>query len=152
MAYYIPQVFFHHPLKPGFEFEAVPLKHLFERNASLSPRLDHPHRVQFYEILYITEGQGRHYVDFKSYGYAPGSLMFICAGQVHAFDVKPETDGFLLLFTENFLTRDMIHSEILPFSRLFNYHLYPPDISPSQTSVPVFESIVSEILGRIAVP
>ncbi|HCY83829.1 MAG TPA: AraC family transcriptional regulator [Desulfobacteraceae bacterium] len=141
----IPQVFFHKPLNADFQFEAMPLKRLFERSPHISPALNRPHRVEFYQILYITEGRGRHYIDFTSYEYCPGSLMFIAAGQVHAFEVKPENEGFLLLFTEEFLTRNISHSEILPFSRLFNYHLYPPDIQPVKALTPVFDAIFSDI-------
>lgn len=144
----IPQVFFQKPLKKEFEFEAMPLERLLERSAGLSPRLDRPHRVTFYQIVYITRGQGRHYIDFSSYDYSPGSLLFISAGQVHAFEVNPGTEGFLILFTQDFLTRNMLHSDILAFSRLFNYHLYPPDIPPVDTSSPLFEPIVSEIYNE----
>jgi AraC family transcriptional activator of pobA len=99
----IPKVYFHKPKKDQFEFEVLTLKHLFSRYYSLVPPLDKPHRVEFYQILYISKGDGRHYIDFEPYEYSQGSLLFISAGQVHAFDVNHKTDGFLLLFTEDFL-------------------------------------------------
>lgn len=55
-----------------------------------------------------------------SFEYSRGSLMFISAEQVHAFELNPGADGFLLLFTEDFLTRNMVHSDTLTFSRLYN--------------------------------
>ena len=144
----IPQVFFHTPLSADFQFEALPIRRLLDRNPQLSPRLDQPHRVEFYQIVYITRGQGHHYIDFTSYAYAPGSLLFISAGQVHAFEVNEDTDGFLLMFTEEFLSRNMLHSDILSFSRLFNTHLYPPDIPTVETSTPVFDPLVTEIYNE----
>lgn len=71
--------------------------------------------------------------------------MFVSPGQVQAFDVNRQTDGFLLLFTEDFLTKNMVHSGTPTFSRLYNYHLYPPDIQPADTSVSIFTPIINEI-------
>lgn len=148
----IPRVGFHVAKKKQFELEVLTLKHLFSRYTNLCHPLDLPHRVDFYQILYITTGKGRHYIDFKPYEYSKGSLLFVSAGQVHAFELNLQTDGFLLLFTEDFLTKNMVHSDILTFSRLFNYHLDSPVIPPLETSVSVFNPIISEIYNEYIFP
>lgn len=148
MADNIPKVFFRKSEKDKFEFEVLTLKDLFSRGEGLDPPLDKPHRVWFYQILYITKGEGRHYIDFKPCEYFRGSLVFISAGQVHAFDVNLKTDGFLLLFTEDFLTKNMIHTDIFSCSRLYNYHLYQPDIPPNETSESIFNPTIHEIYNE----
>ena len=85
-----------------------------------------PHRVDFYIILYITEGVGKHYIDFQTFKYKKGSILFISRGQVHAFDVCSGSEGFLIVFTDEFLSKNLIHSDILSFYRLYNYHLHKP--------------------------
>jgi len=52
---------------------------------------------------------------------------------------------FLFVFTEDFLTENMIHTDIFSYSRLYNYHLYQPDIQPNETLESVFNPIVHEI-------
>ncbi|WDP91826.1 MAG: helix-turn-helix domain-containing protein [Desulfobacter sp.] len=141
----IPQVAFHKPKKDRFEFEVLPFEHFFSRKIKPDFPVDRPHRLEFYQLLYITKGEGRHYIDFKPYEFSPGSLLFVSPGQVHAFEVNLEAAGFLILFTEDFLAKNMIHSDILPFSRLFNYHLYPPVIPPRDTPDSVFGPIINEI-------
>lgn len=144
----IPQISFHKSKKEEFEFEVITLRNLFSRNHKLAHPLDQPHRLGFYQILYITKGQGRHFIDFKPYEYSQSSLLFISEGQVHAFELNREADGFLLLFTENFLTQNMVHSDLLPFSRLYNYHLYSPTIPPIETSASIFNPIINEIYNE----
>lgn len=124
------------------------LQHLYSKNARLTCPLDQPHRVEFYQILYFTKGEGKHTIDFKPYEYSPGGLLFISAGQVHAFELNPTTEGFLLLFTETFLTRNMVRSDALTFSRLYNYHLYPPDIPPLESSTSAFNNILNEMYAE----
>ena len=148
MADNIPKVFFHQPKKDPFAFEIITLKYLFSRYDRLDPPLDKPHRVEFYQILYISKGKGQHYIDFKPYAYSNGSLLFISAGQVHAFDVDHQTDGFLLLFAEDFLTKNMIHTDLFSYSRLYNYHLYQPDIPPHHEMETVFGKILKEIYNE----
>jgi AraC family transcriptional regulator, transcriptional activator of pobA len=118
MADNIPKIHFHQPEKDAFAFEVITLKYLFSRYDRLGPLLDKPHRVEFYQILYISQGEGRHYIDFKPCEYSKGSLLFISTGQIHAFEVNHQTEGFLLLFNEDFLTKDMIHTDFLSYSRL----------------------------------
>ncbi|WP_222424131.1 cupin domain-containing protein, partial [Desulfamplus magnetovallimortis] len=89
----IPQIPFHKSKKDKLEFEVFPLKHLFSRNEQLSHSIEEPHRLAFYVALYITKGEGRHYIDFKPYEFSRGSLLFISPGQVHAFEINPKADG-----------------------------------------------------------
>jgi len=141
----IPKVFFHRSKKEEMEFEVLTLKHFFARNIKLSCPLDRVHRVDFYQILYFTEGQGKHYVDFNAYNYSKGSLFFISMGQVQAFEVNLKADGFIMLFTEAFFIKNMFHSDLLSFLRLFNYH---QNSSIIDTSESVFDTLLNEIYNE----
>lgn len=142
----IPKVdFFKNNKGHQVEFEILALEDLLARKKRLSHSLEHPHRVQFHIILYITAGEGTHYVDFQSYAFSPGSLIFISQGQVHAFDVRPGIKGYLLLFTAEFLRKNLIHSDIVSFYRLYNYHIHAPIMQPGETKGEAFHNIFKEI-------
>ena len=141
----IPKISFSKKSKAKLEFEIFTLNSLISRRNQLPQPLDKPHRRKFYTIMFITNGTGRHYIDFRPYEYTAGSILFICKGQVHAFDVCQDTDDFLILFTDYFLSKNLIHSDMLSIYRLYNYHLHSPVIQPPETGEDNFSRIIDEI-------
>lgn len=64
--------------------------------------LAHPHRHNFYHLVYFTEGSGSHTIDFTSFDAQPRQIYFMNPSQVHSWDFNGEVDGFLVNFTEDF--------------------------------------------------
>ena len=141
----IPRIPFFKRSKPEIEFEIFSISSLFSRHDKLDLSIDKPHRVEFYQIHYISKGTGVHFIDFKPYQYNEGSIIFISKGQVQAFDVQSKMDGFLILFTNDFLSKNLIHSDILSIYRLYTYHLHEPVIQPEETGRELFRNIVNEM-------
>jgi AraC family transcriptional regulator, transcriptional activator of pobA len=149
----IPKISFFKSQNKEIGFEILTLKSLFSRQGTFPHPLDKPQRVDFYHILFITKGDGRHYIDFREYEYTKGSILFISTGQVHAFEFSPGVEGFLLLFTDAFLSKNIIHSDLLSFSRLYNYHLHLPVIQPEESSENfnnIFNDIYDEYISSDA--
>ena len=141
----IPRIAFLKKSHVEIEFDIFSISNLFSRQKNIDHAIDKPHRVEFYSILFITRGTGVHFIDFKPYPYTKGSILFICKGQVHAFEVRPDIEGSMILFTETFLSKHMIHSDILSFYRIYNYHLHEPVIQPEETGGEIFKPIVNEM-------
>ncbi|MEU5692856.1 helix-turn-helix domain-containing protein [Actinosynnema sp. NPDC020468] len=72
---------------------------------SLGPlsRADFPHRHTFHEIVYVTGGTGAHVVDFARWEVRPPHLCFIAPGQVHHWESAEGLEGYVVLFTDDFL-------------------------------------------------
>jgi hypothetical protein len=85
-----------------------------------------PHRIKFYQILFITRGEGTHWVDLEPFPYCQGTLFPIEKGQVQVYDLNPETEGYLILFTEQYLYRYSTDLEWLFNLVLFNRCFSPP--------------------------
>lgn len=148
----IPKIDFFKKSGYEIEFEILALEKLFSRNDSLPHSIARPHRLQFYNIIYITAGEGTHMVDFMTYAFSPGSLIFVSQGQVHAFDVRQGTKGHVLLFTDEYLKKNLIHSDIVSYYRLYNYHLHEPVMQPQETKDENFQYIFKEIEREYAYP
>jgi AraC-like DNA-binding protein/quercetin dioxygenase-like cupin family protein len=64
---------------------------------------DYPHRHDCYEVLYISEGEGTHIIDFEPYPVQPSTFYFLSKDQIHFWQLKKPLKGYALLFPEEFL-------------------------------------------------
>ena len=62
----------------------------------------HGHK-RYYELIYLTEGAGWHYIDFQRYPVVPHTYYLICPGQVHHWDLSEVPRGYVLMVKEEFL-------------------------------------------------
>ncbi|THB81286.1 MAG: helix-turn-helix domain-containing protein [Desulfobacteraceae bacterium] len=137
----IPQVdFLKRSDKP--EIEILRFASLLKRRDHLDHSPGNPHRLRFYIIMVVTRGSGTHFIDFLPYTFDQGSIILVSKGQVHAFDFTASWDGFLIMFTDDFLSKHLIHSDILSLHKLYNYHLHQPVITPGKHERPMFENLI----------
>ena len=128
------------------DIEFLNLSELFlkmESDTSHSPW--HPHRLTFFALIIITEGNGTHQVDLIDYPICKGSVIKIAKGQVHAFQKNPAYSGYLVIFTEDFVLRYFSKSSIDFISHLYNYHISEPLIKNCKFNSFFFEQITSEL-------
>ena len=105
-------------------FEILTLKELYEANDGAF--LSSMKRLDFYEILFIEEGNGYHNIDFDIYKLKKGSILFIGKKQVHSWQEQLTINGYVMLFTENFLYKNQIQFGDLAYNYPFNYIMYKP--------------------------
>jgi len=89
--------------KKDLDFEVVDIQLFY----STRPKklLEKAYRVNFWTILYITEGAGVHYVDFKAYPYKKGDILFVQKNQVHEYRVNRSVEGYVIHINEPFFYR-----------------------------------------------
>ncbi len=94
-----------HTFRMGIDtaHEEIPFEYLSFDEAPALAQASYPHRHNFYEILYVTQGQGTHYIDFNAYPIEPNTFYFISPGQVHYWRTTVPIEGDILLFTDDFL-------------------------------------------------
>ncbi|WP_196893333.1 AraC family transcriptional regulator [Aureivirga marina] len=108
------------------EFEIISFKDFYNQPDIFR---ETPHIVNFYIILFITEGSGKHEINFKTYSYQKNDVLFINKEQLHCWKEYKNTKGFFLLFTETFLRQNQANFKDLSYSFPFNNYLYEPLIS-----------------------
>lgn len=60
------------------------------------------HRHDFYHIMYINNGIGKHSIDFKTYDIKPNTIFFVSPGQVHSLETSIDTEGYVISFDSAF--------------------------------------------------
>ncbi|MGF1698808.1 AraC family transcriptional regulator [Photobacterium makurazakiensis] len=63
-----------------------------------------PHRLNFSALVYITEGEGLHFVEHKMHLLRAGTLLVLGKNQIHAFAKQRTVDGYVLSFDCSFLS------------------------------------------------
>jgi AraC family transcriptional activator of pobA len=62
----------------------------------------YPHRHDFFEILFLTNGSGTHTIDFRDYQIKPNSIFFLSPGQIHSISLSKDIYGYIFLFSQEF--------------------------------------------------
>ncbi|MFL5728134.1 MAG: helix-turn-helix domain-containing protein [Cytophagaceae bacterium] len=89
---------------------------VFDKNRDF--KVTYPHRHDFYEILFITQGHGDHTIDFHEYKVRPNTVFFLSPGQIHDLRLSEDIRGYIFLFTSEFYLlnkQDKNHLLELPF-------------------------------------
>lgn len=117
-------------------------------NDELNPS-DHspylPHRLNFYAILIITDGEVNHIVDFKVHTLGKHDVMVISKGQTHAFDESSAYKGYLLVFSESFMHKYMAQATIAQINHLYNYFLNQEKINNPDRNQTLLKTIQNEL-------
>ena len=113
-----------------------------ETHAARFPGVSAPHAHDFYLLLYITQGGGTHTIDLQAYELRPGALFFLAPGQVHGWQLSPDTAGFIVFFEAGFYQRRY------PASRLQGYPFFDPSHLPVRYLAPA-ETPIAPLLGQL---
>ncbi len=104
-----------------------------------------PHRLNFYAILIISEGEVNHIVDFKVHRLRKDDVMVISKGQIHAFDECSAYMGYLLVFSEAFMHKYIAASTIAQINHLYNYFLNQDKINNPDSNQTLLKVIEKEL-------
>lgn len=84
--------------KLGIEIVSLEKIHKYKDRYDPNPEL--PHQLQFYNFIFFTSGEGRHFVDFTWHHIDQPTFLYMAKGQVMAFDFSGTLQGYCVIFTE----------------------------------------------------
>ncbi|MEM8847693.1 MAG: helix-turn-helix transcriptional regulator [Bacteroidota bacterium] len=106
-------------------FQLMKMEDVFSIKSTTNKNPFKSHRIDFFTLLLLMEGEMTHEVDFVAYKMLAGDGLFVSKEQIHKFDESPGYKGYILIFSEEFLIRHLSLSAFSKISFLSNYHLNP---------------------------
>lgn len=106
---------------------------------------DSPHRHDYYTIIFIEKGEGRHYIDFTEFKIEDRSIFFILPGQMHQIAFASEPKGCVITFTEEFLIANSIPEKLINDIYLFNDYGQSPPLPVNENDMPVYQNLVVQM-------
>ncbi|MEM7130556.1 MAG: helix-turn-helix transcriptional regulator [Chloroflexota bacterium] len=126
----------------------IPFVHVNFVDVAELAQVAYPHRHNFYEILYVTGGEGTHFVDFNAYPVEAGTVYFISPGQVHYWKTSVPLEGEIFLFTEDFLLLAPSDYMVLHEFSFFHSIEDTPALALSTEERNLVESLIQPIAGE----
>lgn len=127
---------------PDFYFNTL-RNHL----VSSHKHIEKPHRHDFYVTVIFTKGSGIHEIDFQKYEVSAGSLFFLSPGQVHSWELSPDTDGYIFFFSQPYYEMHYVNQKLKNFP-FFNSPSFPRKLQLQSEEllnmIRLFEAIGSE--------
>ena len=144
----IPTFDFHSPHDDGLAFEIAPIqeKSVLVRQAPII------RRDSFYVIFNITAGSGTYFIDFEAYDIRPGALFFIGKGQVHYWEIDDPLEGYVLLFTEQFLLHGHPQSDFLRNLDVFHRIDTSPVLYLDASHSAMFDALIADLTDEYRNP
>lgn len=109
--------------------------------------LHRPHRHSFYHLVLFTKGKGSHTIDFERFAVKPFQIYFMIPGQVHSWHFEGEVDGYIVHFTESFLSSFLQNGHYL--ERFFFFKgeagVCQLPVKEHEQVIHLFESMLSEL-------
>ncbi|MDR1562848.1 MAG: AraC family transcriptional regulator [Dysgonamonadaceae bacterium] len=79
-----------------------------------------PHKVTFYQIVWLSKGEAIFHLDFRDITLRANEILIISAGQVCQFDTTSDYSGKMILFTDEFFTVTELDLNFLHMAEILN--------------------------------
>jgi AraC-like DNA-binding protein len=91
----------------------------FREHKKEHPFVMDAHAHDFYMVTLFTSGSGTHTIDLTTYPVGKGSIFFMSPGEMHAWKLSDDTEGYVLFFSASFYRMDAGPAQLqrFPFFR-----------------------------------
>ena len=141
----VPSIEFRAPNIHKAGVEILDLERFYTKLSKCNFCPSQPHRINYFCFIYITEGEGGHFVDFKYHPFKQGSFIFVNKHQVHAFDLKSRAKGKMINITEAFLNTILTNIRIPFFTPTHLVSSQQPLLTLSPSLVDTCDNLLLEI-------
>jgi len=145
----IEQYHLHKDQPERLQFEIYSLHDYLTKNKG---HIEKPHIHSFYQIIWFTKGNGKHFVDFNEFVASTNKIFFISKNQIHYFDNYSSYEGVIIHFNESFLMDNENDIDIFLKYNIFNDFESDPVFTIPTVAIENFTLLVSNLKKEISTP
>lgn len=145
----IEQYHLHKDQPEKLQFEIYSLSDYLTKNIGHTEK---PHIHSFYQIIWFTNGKGKHFVDFNEFEVSANRMFFISKNQIHYFDNFSSYEGVIIHFNESFLMDNENDIDIFLKYNIFNDFESEPVFTIPTVAIENFSLLVSNLKNEIENP
>lgn len=108
-------------------------------------KIDHPHRHDYYTVLFIEKAEGAHVVDYQRYDFGSCEVHFVSPGQVHQVALTSRPQGCVFTFSKEFLILNNIPDSFISNINLFRSFGDTPPLTLDKSSCERLKSIINDM-------
>ena len=108
--------------------------------------VNHPEKIDSYNIFWIKEGKGTYHIDFDEYSFDGNVLFFLSPGQVFTVDSEQIKEAYRLSFVRDFYCIQTHDKEVSCNGVLFNNIYETPFIQLEEKDGKKLQFILSELI------
>ena len=129
--------------KSGINFRIQRMEEIYAERNGIA---DEPHRHDYYTVLLVKDASGKHFIDFNEVAMKPNQVFFVSPGQVHQVIDKKQSFGYVILFSEEFLSESHIPCYFIDDLELFNDYGYSPPLPLNEFETGQLSELCEEML------
>ncbi|MBQ0786194.1 MAG: helix-turn-helix domain-containing protein [Oceanihabitans sp.] len=147
----IPHIVFNSQKPDNNGIEILTIESLAVRKKEIAHNPEKAHQLAFNMIVFYTEGKSKQLVDFVWHEVKPNTIIHLSKGQINAFQFQDDLKGFILLFTDDYLKKQINSLPKNELIRLFNAHLFSPIIQvPKDSNVSKYLQLFYEEYANVS--
>lgn len=148
----IPNIQFESSYAKVKGIEIITIESLVQRKDNLNHFPEKAHQLDFYMLVFYTEGETEHLIDFIWHKVKKNTLFYLTKGQINAFKFNDTLTGYLIIFTEDYFKSQLNKLPKNAVIRLFTSHLFSPKIQiPESSNVPHYINLLYDEFYKEAV-
>ena len=108
--------------------------------------VNHPEKIDSYNIFWIKEGKGTYHIDFKEYSFDGSVLFFLSPGQVFSVESEKIKEAYRLSFVRDFYCIQTHDKEVACNGVLFNNVYETPFVKPCENDSKKLTFIIENLI------
>lgn len=115
-------------------------------------QVEYPHRHDFFEVLFLSQGSGFHVIDSNRYEIKPPCIFFMSKGQAHKLELSSDINGYIFIFAPEFYLYDQSNqNRLLEFPFFFTIQqTNPPLLLQHDEDVKFIETLFVRAIEEVA--